>query len=214
MLGFIVFVGLYLLSSVACKYITVNNDYKVPKEGVEVFIVSNGVHADICFPLMKEDNLWNFYFNVESFKTLRNKPEYISFGWGDKGFYLDTPTWADLTAKTALNAALLPSKTAIHVSYLEYKPRLSEKVKSLIVSKSTFKKMQKYIISYVKLQKDKPMLIDCCRYPNAHDNFYEANGSYHLFRTCNVWTNQVLINAGVKTAIWTPFDSGILDQFD
>ena len=83
-----------------------------------------------------------------------------------------------------------------------------------MVTKTTFKKLQDYIVSYIKLQDGKSQLIDCCRYPNVHDNFYEANGSYHLFRTCNVWTNQVLINAGIKTAIWTPFDSGILAQME
>lgn len=30
---------------------------------------------------------------------------YIAFGWGDKGFYLDTPTWADLKFSTAFKAA-------------------------------------------------------------------------------------------------------------
>lgn len=213
-LGFIVFVGAYLLFSVVSKYITVNNDYVAPKEGIEVFIVSNGVHADICLPLIKNDSLWTKYFDLESFKTLHSQPKYISFGWGDKGFYLDTPTWADLTAKTAINAAFLPSGTAIHVSYLKDKPKLSENIKSFIVSKSTFKKIQNYIVSYVKLKENKSQLIDCCRYPNVHDNFYEANGSYHLFRTCNVWTNQVLKEAGVKTSIWTPFDSGVLHQFE
>jgi uncharacterized protein (TIGR02117 family) len=212
--GFALFIGAYLLASVGCKYITVNHDYEVPQEGVEVFIISNGVHADICLPLIKEDDIWKKYFDVETFETLKSQPKYISFGWGDKGFYLDTPTWADLTVKTAIRAAFLPSATAIHVSYLEYKPKLSDKVKSFTVTKETFKKMQNYIGSYVKLKTNKVQLIDCCRYPNVHDNFYEANGSYHLFRTCNVWTNEVLIDAGIKTSIWTPFDSGILDQFE
>lgn len=213
-LGIVLFVGAYLLFSEGSKYITVNNSYVAPKEGIEVFIVSNGVHADICLPLIKTDNFWKSYFGVENFKTLKRQPKYISFGWGDKGFYLDTPTWADLTVKTALNAAFLPSKTALHVSYLTEKPQLSGKVKSLIVTQETFHKIRKYIHSFVKLKSNQSQLIDCCRYPDAHDNFYEANGKYHLFRTCNVWTNNVLKEAGIKTAIWSPFDTGILSQFE
>jgi uncharacterized protein (TIGR02117 family) len=213
LLGFILFVAAYLSTALISKYITVNNDYAAPKEGKEVYIVSNGVHADICLPLIDGDDFWNNYFDVKSFSTLKGNPKYISFGWGDKGFYLDTPTWDDLTINTAVKALFLPSKTALHVSYLSYKPNLSENVKAFIVSKKTFIKMQKYISSYVKLKNNKSQLIDCCRYPNAHDNFYEANGKYHMFRTCNVWTNQVLKEAGIKTSIWSPFDSGILHQF-
>jgi uncharacterized protein (TIGR02117 family) len=213
-LVFVLIIVTYLLASFSCKYITVNNDYVVPQTGIEVFIVSNGVHADICLPIIKDDNIWEAYFTTESFSTLHENPEYISFGWGDKGFYLDTPTWADLTLKTAVKAAFLPSKTAIHVTYVEQKPILSENVKSFIVTKETFRKIQNYIKAYVSLKVDRSQIIDCCRYPNVHDNFYEAEGSYHMFRTCNVWTNQVLIESGIKTSIWTPFDSGILHQFE
>ena len=214
MLLFGLFIGTYVLVAFTSKFITVNNNYVAPKEGTEVYIISNGVHADICLPLIDGDDSWSNYFDVKSFKTLKGNPKYISFGWGDKGFYLETPTWADLTVKTALKAAFFPSETAIHISYLQHKPKLSERVKAFKVSKETFKKMQTYIHSFVKLADNKPVLIDCCRYPNVHDNFYEANGYYHIFRTCNVWTNQVLKKSGIKTAIWTPFASEILYQFE
>lgn len=213
-LFFVGFVIVYLLSSFLCKYITTNNDYVAPEEGVEVFIISNGVHADICLPVDGNKVLWSTYFKAKDFVTLKKTPTYISFGWGDKGFFLDTPTWADLTISTALTAAFVPSPTALHVSYLVQKPKISETTKSFIVSKKTLKKLENYIVSYVKLIKSRPLLIDCCRYPNVHDNFYEANGSYHMFRTCNVWTNQVIIEAGIKTTVWSPFDGSILYQFE
>ncbi|HOB24230.1 MAG TPA: DUF2459 domain-containing protein, partial [Kaistella sp.] len=42
------------------------------------------------------------------FKTTLSKRtdfKYLAIGWGDKGFYLDTPTWADLKFSTAFKAA-------------------------------------------------------------------------------------------------------------
>jgi len=42
------------------------------------------------------------------------------------------------------------------------------------------------------------------------DTFYEAKGSYSCFRTCNNWANQALKAAKVKTALWSPFDKGVL----
>ncbi|MCB0400998.1 MAG: TIGR02117 family protein [Flavobacteriales bacterium] len=214
LLSFAVFVGLYYLASVACRYITTNNDYVVPEDGIEIFVVSNGVHADICLPVSSNKKLWSGYFKPENFETLTKEPEYISFGWGDKGFFLDTPTWDDLTFGTAFKALFIPSATAIHVSYLEKTPQLSPTTRSFRVSRAGLQRIEAYILSYVKLKQEQPVLIDCCRYPNLHDNFYESNGSYHLFRTCNVWTNQVIMEAGVKTSVWTPFDTGILAQFE
>jgi hypothetical protein len=42
---------------------------------------------------------------------------YLAFGWGDKGFYLNTPEWADLKVSTALNAAFGLSSSAIHSTF-------------------------------------------------------------------------------------------------
>lgn len=213
-LSFVLFVGLYLFSSWACKYIETNDDYAEPADGITLFVVSNGVHADICLPVKSNPQLWTSFFDVEDFATLKDEPKYISFGWGDKGFFLDTPTWADLTISTAFKALFVPSPTAIHVSYRSDMPIISETTKSFKVSAETLKRIEKYIVRYIKLKQGKPILIDCCRYPDMHDNFYESTGSYHLFRTCNVWTNQVIQEGGVKTSVWTPFDTGILEQFD
>jgi len=35
----------------------------------------------------------------------KKKGDWLAFGWGDKGFYLNTPTWADLKFSTAVKAA-------------------------------------------------------------------------------------------------------------
>jgi uncharacterized protein (TIGR02117 family) len=212
--GFALFVGLYMCASYISKYITTNNDYVVPENGIEIFVVSNGVHADICLPLKEIDSVWTDYFQPSDFKTLTRKPTHIAFGWGDKGFFLDTPTWSDLTFWTAFKALFIPSNTALHVSYKEEKPRLSETTKSFYVSTESLKKIEQYILSYIEFKNNRPNLIDCCRYPDMHDNFYDGKGSYHLFRTCNVWTNEVIQEAGVKTSVWTPFDTGILHQFE
>ena len=57
-----------------------NNDYVSPKEGIELYVVSNGVHADICLPLITGDDFWNNSFDIKRFATLKGSPKYISFG--------------------------------------------------------------------------------------------------------------------------------------
>lgn len=210
----VAFVGVYLLSAYCCQYITTNDNYNNPTIGTEVFLISNGVHTDICLPINENNNIWKDLFNPNQFNGLAKNPKYISFGWGDKGFYLDTPTWADLTVKTAIKAALFPSSTAIHVTYKIKKPQLSESIKSFRINESALNKLEEYIVSYIKIKEKQSILIDCCRYPGVFDNFYEAKGNYHVFKTCNVWTNNAIKKAGVKTAIWTPFSSAIIMQFE
>ncbi|HDR51371.1 MAG TPA: DUF2459 domain-containing protein, partial [Mariniphaga anaerophila] len=45
---------------------------------------------------------------------------------------------------------------------------------------------------------------------NQYDSFYNAKGSFSLFRTCNVWVNVALKEIEVKTSVWSPFDFGVL----
>ncbi|MDH5654622.1 MAG: DUF2459 domain-containing protein, partial [Spirochaetia bacterium] len=64
--------------------------------------------------------------------------------------------------------------------------------------------------SFQKDRNGKFIRIPCCTYDGLNDNFYEAEGSYHLFYTCNSWTNEALKKIGVRAALWAPFDRAIL----
>jgi hypothetical protein len=48
----------------------------------------------------------------------------------------------------------------------------------------------------------------------AKSSCYEAVGSYHAFNTCNLWTNRVFKQIGVKTALWSPFTKDIVYHLD
>ncbi|NJO90589.1 MAG: DUF2459 domain-containing protein, partial [Chloroflexia bacterium] len=40
--------------------------------------------------------------------------------------------------------------------------------------------------------------------------YFQAKGKYSLFFTCNNWANRGLKKAGVKNAVWAPFDKSVL----
>jgi uncharacterized protein (TIGR02117 family) len=198
---------IYLLAVVVFTFIPVNSNYLPPEKGIEIYIISNGVHTDIALPVIYDSLDWKDIIPLADFEPGNKEFSYIAFGWGDKGFYLETPTWADLKTSVAIKAMLLPSPTAMHVSYYEKIPPLGEKVKKIIVSKEQMNEIIKNIKeSFQYNANGKVMLIDCCRYEGLNDSFYEATGSYHLVKTCNEWTNRILKKAGIKTALWAPFE--------
>lgn len=170
------------------------------KENV-IFFTSNGIHLDIVLPVE----------NIETgfLKKLEILPgtKYVSFGWGDRRFYLNTPEWKDLTCKTALNALFLKSETAMHVTCYSQKYDSWEK---LNLCSSQLDILVQYIEnSFQKNENDSLQKIDAQGYYN-NDAFYEAKGSFTLFRTCNIWVNRAQKETGIKTSVWSPFDFGIL----
>lgn len=82
-----------------------------------VFVLSNGVHTDLVFPVHTDIIDWEDVFPLNNNISQDSVYKYVAIGWGDKGFYLNTPEWKDLTAKTALVAALGFGETALHVTY-------------------------------------------------------------------------------------------------
>ena len=138
--------------------------------------------------------------------------QYVSFGWGDKGFYLETPTWADLKFSTAFKAMFYLDKTAIHSSFYRKMKEDDDCIK-IKISKEQYQKMIVYVNQSFEKDKDgNVMLIKGKSYGNR-DAFYEATGTYGLFNTCNTWANGGLKYCNLKACVWTTFDKGIFYQY-
>lgn len=175
------------------------------KGEVSIFIRTNGVHTDVCLPTKTPHKDWLATIDLTAYED-QSQSDYVAIGWGDKGFFLDTPTWAELKASTAFNAIFLPSPTAMHVEFID-RPAVSEVTREVKISKESYHKLITFIESAFDKKDDKIQLIPGHSY-GMKDNFYEAKGSYHLFNTCNVWANDALKSANIRTAIFSVFPQG------
>lgn len=176
---------------------------------VKIFVRSNGVHTDICMPVESDYYNWKSFIDTTDY-PLNNKFEYVSIGWGDKGFFLDTPTWADLSAKTALTAVFLPSPCAMHVEYMDSEPVVSDMCKTEMITESQYERLIEYIqLSFMVDDDNGVIFIPGTSYWGT-DHFYEARGDYHMFNTCNSWTNGALKNAKINTALFAMFPNTIM----
>lgn len=181
----------------------------LPQTGdVEIYVKSNGVHTDLCLPVENAQFNWKTMVNPVDFPHVKN-PQFMAVGWGDKGFFLDTPTWNDLTFKTAFTAAFLPSETAMHVAYLENKPTENENCARVFLTKAHYEKLIVFVKNSFKTTDNNVILIPNKGY-NKTDNFYEANGNYHLFKTCNAWTNNALKIVNIRTGLYALSAEGIM----
>lgn len=212
--AFIFLIGLiaiYLLAVFTLPLLAVNNQ-KADSEEITIFILTNGVHTDIVCPVRSEMMDWSSFVPFENTISKRSGFEYVAFGWGDKGFYLDTPTWADLKASTALKAAFWLSESAMHVTFY---PELKEgeDCREIKISKENYKLLTDYIQNSFDLENGKTILVPTDMVYGKNDAFYDAKGSYNLFFTCNTWANDALKAANQKAALWTATDKGIFRHY-
>lgn len=203
----------YLLFAIVLSLITINSGYEYAgHDSVEIMIQTNGVHTDLVLPFRNDLMDWGSFVDPGVTSSGISTANYISFGWGDREFYLQTQTWDDLSAQTALRALFLAGDTAIHVHYY-FRIVDSDANRRIIMSGNDYLKLVNYIVSSFRLDEDgAPILIDGFSY-SSHDAFYEAQGTFTLFRTCNTWVNSGLKTAGLPASFWTPFDKGIFIHY-
>jgi len=203
----------YLLIVTLLSFVSVNEDFAENQKEIPIYILTNGVHTDIVLPLKSEHYDWTNQLKPEHTKAKDSTYQYAALGWGDKGFYLETPTWADLKTSTALKAASGLSSTAMHVTF--YKDlKESNSCKKLQISSDNYKKLILFINESFQTKSGEFLKIETDAVYGKHDVFYEANGSYSLFYTCNSWANQALKAANQKAALWTISDSGIFRHYE
>jgi len=166
-----------------------------------IYISSNGMHIDLIMPTTALPS--------DFVQQLSPKPatQYYAIGWGDKGFYLDTPTWAELKASTAMTAMLIKSPTAMHVTQFS---KVQPHWVPIAVCAEQITILNEHITSTFETNAaGHPIeIIDAGYTPD--DRFYEAHGNYTGIKTCNIWVSQGLKKAAIKTSRWSPFVFGIL----
>ena len=213
-LGIIVgIVLLYIILALLLPLIPINAKATNQPKTIELYIFTNGVHTDLVVPIKTDVIDWSQKLAFENTKGKRTDFRYIAFGWGDKGFYLDMPTWADLKFSTAFKAAFWLSDSAMHCTYYK-NMRPAEDCKKMMLTEEQYKNLVKYIDD--RFDKDSAghyILIPTNAVYGNDDAFYDAKGSYNFTYTCNTWANNGLKIAGQKAALWTPTDFGIFRHY-
>ena len=124
--------------------IPVNNNFKASPNGTEIHFVSSSVHADIILPINTTTIDWHQEFSSNNFGRDLTSARWIAFGWGDRGFFTETPTWADFKLSTAVKALFLPSEACLHVYGMENQSLPSD-AKSVKISTPQYERLVKYI---------------------------------------------------------------------
>lgn len=213
LLAIIGFVLLYLLVAFCLSSITVERESDT-KEEIPIYILTNGVHTDIVVPTRSELKDWSQTVKFSNTQSGDTTYQYLAMGWGDKGFYLETPEWSDLKASVAFNAMFGLGASAMHATYYRGMEE-DESCKKIMIGKDQYARLITYLDdSFQKKEGDHYLPIKTHANYGKSDAFYEANGRYNLFNTCNTWANYALKACGQKCCLWTAFDTGIFQKYE
>lgn len=204
---------LYVILALLLPLIPINAKKTTDPKVVELYILTNGVHTDLVLPVRTSQIDWSQKLPFKNTRGQKTDFRYIAFGWGDKGFYLDTPTWSQLKFSTAFKAAFWLSDSAMHCTYYKQMKEGND-CKKMMLTEQQYQDLIQFIDS--RFDKDAAghyILVPTIAVYGDDDAFYDAKGSYNFTYTCNTWANDGLKVAGQKAALWTATDFGIFRHY-
>jgi uncharacterized protein (TIGR02117 family) len=196
---------LYVVISLILSLITIDRKAESQLSDKTIYLSTNGVHLDIVLPKHNMDSL--LLLGLKQELTDR----YLSFGWGDENFYINTPEWSDLTLKSAFKAMFLKSSTLMHVTRYRFEQSDWIEIK---ISEAELRKLNLYLYHTFQVTDNGMKIILENKGYTAIDDFYKAKGSYSCFKTCNSWVNTGFKESGLKSCLWTPFDFGLMNKYE
>lgn len=196
----------YLLVALLGSHLPRNAAWQAPASGITIHIATNGHHTGLILPAADAGVDWALLVRPEDLPDPGRYGRYLLFGWGDRDFYLNTPTWADLRPVTALSAIIGSGGSLVHVDHLD-RPEEAVTVRAITLRPAEYRRLVRFITARFE-----PGGRAIPGY-GAADVFYPARGRYSLFYTCNSWTADALAEAGVRVALWSPFSGGVMRWF-
>ena len=197
--------ALYLLGALVGSLISVNSAWAEPDEGITIYIADNGVHADLILPAETQGLDWRPLVPRSDFADVPTDAAWVAFGAGERRVYLETPTWADLSLKTAF-VALTGGERVMHVEWVD-NPAYA--ARELRLTPEQYRRLWASIRAGFKLDANgKPIRIDHPGY-GPRDAFYEGVGKANAVHTCNQWAAGRLRLSGVEAPLWSPFVNGL-----
>lgn len=176
---------------------------------IKVCVSNTGIHSNIIVPTENRVFDWHQYLSIDEIGIDNTKSyNYLSFGWGDRDFYMSTPSLANLKLSTTFKALFLPTPSVLYVKGYQIIPNYLE-VKCIKINQTDYFQLINFIESTFQLDANGRQI----RLGNGHtDNagFYAAKGSYSILRNCNSWTAEGLRKADINTPLWSGLSSAIM----
>ena len=137
---------IYAVLALTIPYLPVQKKATNDVADIPIYIYTNGVHTDIVMPIKTNQVDWSKKILFENTTSKSTNFNYVGIGWGDKGFYLDTPTWAELKVSTAFHAAFWLGESAMHTTF--YKAMTEgDDCKKIMLTKAQYADLVKFVDS-------------------------------------------------------------------
>lgn len=167
-------------------------------DDVQIGLLYGSIHVDFLLPATSETRAALQFARNGGVEVDGAGVGYFIIGWGAREFYTSTPDWADLSVGATVraitgDASVLRVDTVPPGVVLDSVPQLS----------LSWAQYQALLAEITATAGPDPLGLDVQGH-RPTSGFVEAEGRFHILRTCNTWVGHVLRAGGVPAGAWTP----------
>tara|TARA_R110002012_G_C11632457_1_gene609917 strand:- start:556 stop:1125 length:570 start_codon:yes stop_codon:yes gene_type:complete len=151
-----------------------------------IYLNDNGIHVDL---------------------VLNDIEGYTSYGWGSQHFFINGPTWSDISYKDIIH--VLKNKDDVVIRETSYKSKRKYWVPVPLTKKQLDSLKNNISNSYYYYDNKKVKVKDS----NNNITYYKAVGEYKYNYTCNSWTNDMLKNSDMYARKHTILSNKIINLY-
>ncbi len=176
-----------------------------------VYLVADAMHVDLVLPVKNPAFDWRSVIKLETIgREKRNNYHYLKFGWGDRDFYMNTPSLDKIQLPRLIRTLFIPGNpTALHINgYQDIPIEPGHQTKCVGLTQPQYLKLVNYVrrsFRDEKIDRIQDGFVDAA-------GFYEATGFYSIAQTCNNWAAGALNAADVTTPLWPGLSGPIMQQ--
>jgi len=201
--------GLFLLAIVAALLLAVllgailprNAGWRESETGVTIGIDATLAHTELILPVAAAGHNWRASLPPEVFPP-GQKPTHLSFSWGERDFFLATPSWSDFEVLRGLRALFASDQSLVHIYRLD-----GPRGHPIRLSPAEYARLIAFLQAEIGTGTPVPGY-------GPDDIFLPGTSRYSAIRTCNQWVADALAEAGVKVGSWTPFAQSLIWRYD
>ncbi len=171
-----------------------------------VYVIDHGIHTGLV--IETKHILENLGLKNSLYKDYR----FVEIGRGDAGFYQDE----EENSSTALSALFLSTPAVLHLRGYNRPPYQRYPLSQTLevrLSSQALQKLIKAVAGGFAMREGKA--VEVAKGKDERSRFFGANGTYHLFYTCNNWTAEMIEQADYPIGHrWAFFAGSVMRQIE
>jgi uncharacterized protein (TIGR02117 family) len=177
-----------------------------------IYASSDGFHTNLWVPVDTPVFRWRDQLDLTQVGGDAAQFRYLQFGWGDRIFFVETPSWDQVQVSNALRALFRPGNASALLvkGHASVASPPNETVRCLRLGKTDYLALMTFINASFQTNGFGKQRIASGQ--DRQSSFYAATGHYSALNTCNSWTADGLRAAQVNTPLWAGLAAPLMQQ--